>query len=133
MAADVASTAADEATGGIGRIGQRWLDPMSKARGLRQRLAQNLDTRGLPVRHTARPGAAQLMGADWTIPFDDILCLRFRVCIVCAQPADRVELREGQAGFVMAMGLCARCVASDRTEARRTALVEAHAQRARAG
>jgi hypothetical protein len=71
------------------------------------------------------------MRPDWTVPFDDMLCLRWRTCVFCGQESDRVELRYLASGYAMSMGLCQRCVRADATEARRNALVAQQAQRGR--
>ena len=72
------------------------------------------------------------MGPDWTIAFDDVLCLRFRTCMVCAQQADRVELWSGVDDEAMAIALCWQCLGRDVGGKRRGALVEAQV-RQRAG
>jgi hypothetical protein len=64
---------------------------------------------------------------DWTVPFDDFLVQRFLVCIICAQPADRQELRSS-GDFALTLGLCYRCVKADTSEQRRQAVVEEHAR-----
>jgi NMD protein affecting ribosome stability and mRNA decay len=69
------------------------------------------------------------MRPDWTVPFDDILTVRFRVCVVCAQPADEMDLWSAPSGEAMAIAMCRRCGDADAIGARRTALVEEQAQR----
>jgi hypothetical protein len=71
------------------------------------------------------------MRADWTVPFDDILTVRFRVCQFYAQPAEEMDLWSGPSGEAMAIAMCRRCGDADPTGARRTHLVEEHAQRRR--
>ena len=73
------------------------------------------------------------MPYDWTTVLDDCMTMRFPHCLLCRQPIDRIDLcwlRDGS-GFAMALPLCARCVHADPTEARRHALVDDHARRAR--
>jgi hypothetical protein len=65
------------------------------------------------------------MSADWTIPFDDVLTLRFRTCMLCAQAADRLELWTAASDEAMALALCWQCLARDARGTRRSALVEA--------
>jgi hypothetical protein len=68
------------------------------------------------------------MRPDWTVPFDDILTVRFRTCQWCAQPADELELWSGPSGEAMAVALCRRCRDADPHGTRRTALVEQQVQ-----
>jgi hypothetical protein len=71
---------------------------------------------------------------DWTIAFDDVLCVRFRVCQWCSEPATHVELWVGLGGEAMCIAACRRCLDADTHGARRNALVEQQVQqRARAG
>src|SRR4030095_11970456 len=67
----------------------------------------------------------------WTVPFDDILTVRFRTGMVCAQPADEMDLWSAPSGEALAIALCKRCAESDPTGRRGEALVEEHAQQRR--
>jgi hypothetical protein len=74
------------------------------------------------------------MRSDWTIPFDDILTMRFRRCQWCTQPADQLELWSGPTGDAITIVDCPRCRHADPDGQRRNALVAQQvAQRAQAG
>jgi hypothetical protein len=73
------------------------------------------------------------MRPDWTVPFDDLLTMRFHMCMFCAQPAHRLELRSAEDGFAMTVASCGRCLKADVGAVRRYRLVKQHAQRAQAG
>jgi hypothetical protein len=71
------------------------------------------------------------MRPDWTVPFDDILTVRFRTCMVCAQPADELDLWSGPSGEAMCIAMCRRCRDADATGARRNLLVAQQVQQRR--
>jgi hypothetical protein len=74
------------------------------------------------------------MRHDWTVPFDDILTMRFRTCQWCGEPAAHVELWSGPSGDAIAVAGCRRCLEADLHGTRRDALVAQQVQqRARDG
>jgi hypothetical protein len=68
------------------------------------------------------------MRPDWTVPFDDLMTARFRMCQFCGQAADALELRAAEDGFALPVATCQKCRAADPREERRQALVEARAR-----
>jgi hypothetical protein len=50
------------------------------------------------------------MRPDWTVPFDDILTVRFRTCQWCSQPADELDLWSGPSGEAAAIAMCRRAL-----------------------
>jgi hypothetical protein len=52
---------------------------------------------------------------DWTVAFDDLMCLRYQACLECGQPARRLDVLLVSGRVVMA-SRCLRCYARD-TEA----------------
>jgi hypothetical protein len=49
---------------------------------------------------------------DWTVALDDMLCERWRACIVCGQPPKKGSFLEVD-GLVLAVGQCLRCHTND--------------------
>ena len=72
-----------------------------------------------------------MLSPDWTIAFDDVLTVRFRVCQWCSERAAHLELWSGPGGDAMAIAGCRRCFEADTTGARRNHLVERQVQQRR--
>jgi hypothetical protein len=65
---------------------------------------------------------------DWTVPFDDMLTMRFTTCIFCSHRAQWAELRDTDSGYAMSVVVCFPCKRVAGAEERLQALVDARAQ-----